>query len=63
MSASREEGRVGVIAFAPLIRATQPRETFAALRTDMERGLRSLDAGNGKPLHIESIIKRGKQGR
>ena len=44
MSASREEGRVGVIAFAPLIRATQPRaaEEGTTVRTIILQGLKAL---------------------
>lgn len=30
------------------------------LRADIDRGLRSLDAGQGRPLDIEDMIRRGK---
>ena len=38
-------------------------EKVRALRADLESGLRSLDAGQGKPVDIEDVIRRARAGR
>jgi hypothetical protein len=35
-------------------------EKIRALRADLEAGVKSLDAGLGKPLNIEDVIKRAR---
>jgi hypothetical protein len=34
-----------------------------ALRTDLEQGIRSLDAGAGRPVDVTQMIERGHRGR
>jgi len=38
-------------------------EKMRALRADLESGLRSLDAGQDKPVDIEDVIRRAHAGR
>ena len=35
-------------------------DTLAALRAELEKGLRELDAGSGEELDIEELIKRAR---
>jgi hypothetical protein len=35
-------------------------DTLAALRVELEKGLRELDAGSGEELDIEELIKRAR---
>jgi hypothetical protein len=35
--------------------------TLEQLRADLEVGIRELDAGLGKPLKIEDVIRRGRE--
>jgi hypothetical protein len=35
-------------------------EKLHALRADLEQGIRSLDAGEGKPLDLEDVLARAR---